>query len=67
MPIDISNMEKMPDGEMEMSKRLGALEWDKTHQFFNHAIYFAKGKQIGVTVYHPNIAPCAHSHYANPI
>jgi hypothetical protein len=67
MTIDISNMEKMPSGEHAMAERLRVLRWDRTDQFFNHAIYLAKGRQIGVTIYQPHLGPCEHSHYANTI
>ena len=67
MTIDISNMQKMPCGEHVMGERLRALGWDRTEQFFTRAIYLAKGKRIGVTVYQPNLGPCEHTHYANTL
>jgi hypothetical protein len=66
-PIDVDGMEQMPCGEHRMSERLRQLGWDKTEQFFAYAIYIAKGKRIGVTIYQPHIAPCAHTHYALPL
>lgn len=68
MSVSIDGMEIIPCGEIKMSERLRQLGWEKTHQFFDRAIYYNKNKEIiGVTIYQPHIAPCAHTHYANRI
>jgi hypothetical protein len=69
--IDISQFERMPCGEFEMAQRLRALSWHSTEQFLNRAVYYTgRGKSlkmIGVTIYQPHVAPCAHTHYALPL
>jgi len=65
--VDTQFMEEMPCGEHAMAERLRKLGWDKTWQFFTHAIYLAKGETIGVTYYMPHIAPCEHKHFANRV
>jgi hypothetical protein len=68
MTIPIDGMEVIPCGETKMAERLRQLNWSKTHQFFDRAIYYNNKKEvIGVTIYQPHISPSHHTHYANRI
>jgi hypothetical protein len=61
--IDISEMQTL-QGEIEMSRRLKALNWQRTERFTSHHVYKnGGGKIIGVTVFMPNIGPGEHIHY----
>jgi hypothetical protein len=71
-PLDISDLEQVASNEVAMANRLRKLGWATTHQFFTHTVYYAGNrktglKRIGVTVFQPHIAPCAHTHYALPL
>lgn len=59
---DISEMEQLPSGEVEMGARLKALGWERTERFHNRTAYYNRQRKlIGVTLWS---GPLTHKHYA---